>query len=61
MVTDIYPHLTIRITDITGKEMHLQKVSHSRFNINVNNYPEGVYIVTLSSGNNEFKQIIIKE
>ncbi len=61
MVTDIYPHITIRITDITGKEMHQQKVTDSRFNINVNNYPVGVYIVTLSSGDNKFKQIIIKE
>ena len=61
LVPGIFADKTLRITDLMGKEVHYRKVDHNLISINVKNYPSGVYILKILSGERQFTEIFIKE
>jgi len=51
----------LRISDLTGRIVHEQKISNSKEDLTMKDIPSGVYLVTLSDGKNSLTRKLIVE
>jgi hypothetical protein len=60
LVPDICPEQSIRIVDLTGREIYNRTVHNGLLSINVRNYPSGIYLLKLVSGEKQTTRFFIK-
>jgi hypothetical protein len=59
-VPDVSQKLTIRITDLMGKEIHSQTIENNNLRINIRNFVPGMYILKLHSSAAQTARVFIK-
>jgi hypothetical protein len=60
LVPDICPEQSVRIVDLTGREVYNRTVHNGLLSINVRNYPSGLYLFKLVSGEKQTTRFFIK-
>jgi hypothetical protein len=59
-VPDVCSELTLRITDLVGKEVYFEKLNETRLHINLTYLKPGIYVVRLISAEMQATRLFVK-